>query len=97
MKAGGADVRVLRQPSTEKIVRADVEAVIRAQGEAIAGFAFVVWGADGGSTCGFRNFGNSPVMAPLLGDFVGKRLYAELVERWTRGGLREEDGWLPPA
>ena len=74
------------QPRSERIkgfIEDATKEVLRQHGAAdLAGFAFVVWGRDGESTCDCANLeGHIPTI--LIPDFVRNRLLAWRIEGWT--------------
>ena len=90
-KDGGADLRVMRSrgEDSRRAVRQMVEQVMAAQRDDTVGVAIVVWGRDMGSTVGIRTC-DGPISQASVPDFVRTRLIGELVERWTREGLRDD-------
>ena len=87
MKNGGATVRILQHDNHQDAisVREWVDDCIMAQNDDIAGFAFVIWGKDGGSTCAVKTNSRSRIPGILVPEFVKSRLSAEQILDWARG------------
>lgn len=88
LKAGGAEVRIMpgRQHADAAYASDIARRVIAAHvdgGSDIAGFAFVVWGHEGASTCKMHVEDGKPFPSILAPDFVRNRLLAERIETWT--------------
>jgi hypothetical protein len=84
MKNGGASIRVLRDTYDYAAdVRGQVLECLSAQGPDIAGFSFVVWGRDGGSTCAARANMRSQIPPIMIPEFVKARLMAEEIVKWS--------------
>lgn len=84
-KSGG-EIRLLRLPDPEdarRFAENRAKKVIDAYQGLVAGFAFVVWGADGGSTALVSVNEASNIPSIMVPDFVRNRLLAERIEAWT--------------
>lgn len=87
LKDGGAEVHVMRGGDPRagfalERCRAVVSQHLR-DGAEIAGFAVVVWGTFGESTCCMHCEDGRPFPSILAPDFVRNRLLADRIERWT--------------
>lgn len=67
----------------------DAAEVFRKHGDNVAGFALVIWGSDGGSTCDAQVADGSSIPTILVPDFVRNRLLAQRIEQWTLDDFRE--------
>jgi hypothetical protein len=98
LKRGGS-LQLLRKPVSPE--RGCVEAELRrvldnhtnAAGDRnVAGFAFVVWDGEGGSTAGMELYtveGGKTIPGVLVPDFVRNRLLAGKIEQWTLNTINE--------
>lgn len=94
----GGEVRVLR-PHVDKDHGASlkaIRAVIDQQGTDFAGYGFVAWGADGGSSCTWWQRNGYPIPTPLIPEFVKTRLVLGIGVRWTLEDVNEALGFTPP-
>jgi hypothetical protein len=83
----GRTLDVLRPPVTDGprkslAVKSRVAEVLAAQGNDIAGFAFVVW-ASSGASCAKMYCGHGSFPSSYAPDFVRNRLLAEDIINWT--------------
>jgi len=93
-KDGGATVRVIHAPPKRKN-RADLDRLVRetlafypSDSCDIGGFAFVVWDAEGASTCVLANY-DGRIPSILIPDFVRNRLLAQKIIQWTMDDLKD--------
>lgn len=81
-------VVLLRRPRSNRQATDDyLRRCLDAQGTDIAGFAFVVWGADMRSIAELQVWENS-IPSAVVPDFVRNRLLAERIESWALESLR---------
>jgi len=94
-KSGG-EVHLL-QPTQDR-GRAHVERQVRDcldMTDDVAGAAFVVWSADGGSTASIYTSSASRIPSILVPDFVRNRLLAMKIIDWTIDDINTSNGFLP--
>jgi hypothetical protein len=88
----GREIKVFRRDTRN--YRADFlhccKVVVDAQGEDLAGFALVVWGADLSSTSDCKVGQGSTIPSILVADFVRNRLLAQRIEDWTIERLEQK-------
>jgi hypothetical protein len=88
----GGELRLL--PSlrrlTSDVVGASIDKHLAAHGGDIAGYAFVVWGADMGSTV-VLDVDRNPIPSALIPDFVRNCLLAYRIETWTLETLSDRE------
>lgn len=97
LKSGG-EVRLLRpevdanRGKAERFIR---ETLDQHPGSELAGYAFVTWGPDGGSTCTQWVGPGSTIPTILIPDFVRNRLLAATAVSWTIQDVNEQLGFSP--
>ena len=94
---GGAYLHVLplvMDPNTAQVL-ADVRATLNNHGTPVAGFAFVVWDNEGGSTSAWSRFARCPIPTPLIPEFLRTRMVLAIAGRWAAEDVNASWG-IPP-
>lgn len=86
----GRTFTVLRpeQNYDRRIVESGVREVLDQHSVDFAGYAFMVWGMDGSSTCDLQTKSNIPSI--LVPDFVRNRLLGMKIEEWILKDLQDK-------
>ena len=85
-KDGRGSLRVVPdfRDKDRPIVEAHIKQMLDIQGNDIAGFAFVVWGADKRAMAYSSSNSRSVIPPIMVPDFVRERLLAEKIMEWSR-------------
>lgn len=91
-KDGRAPLRILRDPRAEarRSFIASANDAFCTHPDDCAGFALVIWGADGTSTAACQIARSNSIPSILVPDFVRNRLLAQRIESWTLDSVRED-------